>query len=58
MHGATVKKIIFINNFLASDFGGNASRLETSQASLPPSHEMLTCKVGVMVFKTTGKTDR
>lgn len=51
-------KVIFINNFLASDFGGNASRLETSQASLPRSHKMLKCRVGVMGFKTTGTGDR
>lgn len=39
-----LEKVIFINNFLASDFGGNALRLKTSQASLPRSQKMLTFK--------------
>jgi len=51
-------KVIFTNSFLVSDVGGNASRLETSQAPLPRSHKILTCKVDVIGFKTTGKTGR
>ena len=53
-----LEKITFTNSFLTSDVGGHASRLKTSQAPLPRSHKMLTCKVGVTGFKTTGKTDR